>query len=149
MKNYYWSMESWGDAYPPENADEIITLANAAIDRFIDENGDDDAADYSNKLWDEYCNGAEPKTVYEAVCERKGDSFDLALTFDLDEAKQAIRRDFNHLTKNERANSNRRINVIRGFGATPAEIVDSHLVGLGYIDFADFIEFDDKSEQFF
>ena len=60
MKNYYWSLESWGDAYPPKNADEIIEIANAAIDRFIYDNpdaDDDTIAAFSEKMWEDYCSG--------------------------------------------------------------------------------------------
>ena len=58
MKKYYWTLESWGDQDPPENADEIIEIANAAIDRFIDDNPDADddmIAAFSEQLWNEYC----------------------------------------------------------------------------------------------
>ena len=152
MKKYYWTLESWGDQDPPENADEIISLANAATDLYIDNNPDADddmIAAYSERLWEDYCSGKAPKTVYIAVDEKtRGDSFDLTVTFDLDEAKHAIRMDFAHLTRNERLNSRRYIDVVYGFGDTPEQIVDSHLIGLGYLDSADCIEFNDDTEQF-
>lgn len=62
MKSYYWTMESWGDAYPPENASEIIDAANEKIDAFIEANPDADEEqidDYSEKLWDKYCNARD------------------------------------------------------------------------------------------
>ena len=152
MKKYYWNLESWGEADPPKDADAIVTLANAAIDLYIDNHPDADddmISAYSERLWDDYCSGKNPKTVYIAVDEKiQGDSYDLRQTFDLDEAKHAIRMDFAHLTRNERANSNRYVDVIRGFGDTPNEIIDSHLVGLGYLDSIDRIDFDDDTERF-
>lgn len=66
MKNYYWSLESWGADYPPENADEIIDAANEKIDAFIAENPDADEdmiAAYSEKLWEEYCAEEAPNTT--------------------------------------------------------------------------------------
>ena len=54
----YWSIESWGSDYPPVNADEIISAANAAIDRFAKSNPDyteDELRDYSNYLWENFC----------------------------------------------------------------------------------------------
>ncbi len=151
MKTYYWSLESWGDAYPPENADDIIEKANAAIDRYIDENPDADddmISAYSEKLWESYCSGSSPKTVYEASSEWRCEIRQLALSFDLDEAKDAVLNELHYLTVNERARSTRCIRVIRGFGDTPEEVIDSHLIGLGCIDYADQIDFDDETEQF-
>lgn len=43
--NNYWTTESWGDAYPPENADEIIAAANEMIDAGAD----------SEALWARFC----------------------------------------------------------------------------------------------
>ena len=152
MKNYYWTMESWGNQTPLENASEIIALANAATDLYIDNNpnaDDDMITAYSERLWEDYCSGNAPKTVYIAVDEKtRGDSFNLTVTFDLDEAKHAIQMDFAHLTRNERLKSHRYINVVHGFGDTPEQIVDSHLIGLGYLYSADCIEFNDDTEQF-
>ena len=59
MKNYYWSMESWGSDYPPENADEIISKANEMIEAFASDHGDDETAEYSEKLWERFCMTAE------------------------------------------------------------------------------------------
>ena len=55
MYNYYWSMDSWGDAYPPENADEIIDLANEMIDAYAEDHDEDETANYSERLWEHYC----------------------------------------------------------------------------------------------
>lgn len=58
MENAYWTLESWGEAYPPKNANEIIDAANEMIDKFMADNPDADElkiADYRDKLWDYYC----------------------------------------------------------------------------------------------
>lgn len=55
---YHWSLESWGDAYPPENAEEIIERANAEIDAYIELHPDADGAEiaeFSHSLWEEFC----------------------------------------------------------------------------------------------
>ena len=58
MKSYYWSLESWGNAYPPENADEIIEWANSILSARAAENDayDDEGLDYiSESLWNIWC----------------------------------------------------------------------------------------------
>jgi len=58
MENAYWTLESWGVDYPPENANEIIDAANEMIDKFMADNPDADElelANYSDTLWDYYC----------------------------------------------------------------------------------------------
>lgn len=55
MTNAYWTLDSWGDAYPPENAQEIIDRANGLIDEYAEIFGDDLAAEYSEHLWNTYC----------------------------------------------------------------------------------------------
>ena len=58
MEKYYWSLKSWGEENPPENASEIIDMANDAIDRYIRDNPDadeDTICAYSEKLWEEFC----------------------------------------------------------------------------------------------
>lgn len=58
---YYWSAESWGAYYPPENESEIVYVANSWIDDYITENDLDPITDaeqikrFSEKLWGEYC----------------------------------------------------------------------------------------------
>ena len=51
----FWTIESWGDAYPPENADEIIDVANGMIDAYAAAHGEEAAEAYSEQLWDRYC----------------------------------------------------------------------------------------------
>lgn len=58
MQNIYWSIESWGSGYPPVNADEIISEANAMIDNFVEAHPDYDEVDineYSEQLWETFC----------------------------------------------------------------------------------------------
>lgn len=56
MRNFHWSVEDWGSAYPPENADEIIDKANEMIDEFAKTHEDeDDVAVFCEKLWERYC----------------------------------------------------------------------------------------------
>lgn len=55
MKNIYWSMESWGSDYPPENADEIIARANKLIEAYAETHDEEEVAEYSEMLWGRYC----------------------------------------------------------------------------------------------
>lgn len=56
MKNtFYWSMESWGSDYPPENADEIIYQANEIIEAYAETHDDEETANFSSALWDHFC----------------------------------------------------------------------------------------------
>ena len=58
MPTYYWTVESWGNAYPPEDVDEIIDWANYWIDQYAATHPDADEeeiAAYSERLWDRYC----------------------------------------------------------------------------------------------
>ena len=55
MKAIFWSLESWGSDYPPENAEEIISAANEMIAAYAKTHDEDEAAAYSEKLWDRYC----------------------------------------------------------------------------------------------
>ena len=52
---YHWTYESWGDAYAPENADEIIDQANELIDLYAGTHDEDETSNYSETLWDTYC----------------------------------------------------------------------------------------------
>ena len=51
----YWSMDSWGDAIPPENAEEIIDRVNEMIYDTEQRVGMGAAARLSNELWELYC----------------------------------------------------------------------------------------------
>lgn len=51
----YWTLESWGADYPPENAEEIISRANELIDAYAAQNGNDEAENYSGILFDHWC----------------------------------------------------------------------------------------------
>lgn len=53
--NCYWTLESWGDGYPPENADEIIERANDLIDAYAENHDEEEVSEYSNGLWERYC----------------------------------------------------------------------------------------------
>lgn len=57
--NYYWTLESWGDAYPPENAGEIIERANDLIDAYAENHDEEEVSEYSNGLWEHYCSTGE------------------------------------------------------------------------------------------
>lgn len=52
---YFWSIESWGDAYPPENADEIIDHANELIEAYAESHDDEETENFSESLWERYC----------------------------------------------------------------------------------------------
>lgn len=55
MEKYYWTLESWGSDYPPENAQEIIEWANNRIDDYRERKGESFAVCcYSEILWDWY-----------------------------------------------------------------------------------------------
>ena len=56
---YYWTLDSWGSEYPPENADEIIAAANEKILDFAKNGNWKDEYEieaFSEKLWETYCN---------------------------------------------------------------------------------------------
>ena len=55
MKNYFWSLDSWGADYPPENADEVINMANAKIEAYATDHDEDETKNYSESLWEAYC----------------------------------------------------------------------------------------------
>lgn len=61
---YFWSIESWGDAYPPENADEIIDRANELIEAFAESHDDEETANYSESLWERYCSTGSLMRLY-------------------------------------------------------------------------------------
>lgn len=63
MKNF-WSIESWGDACPPENADEIIDRANELIEAFAESHDDEETANYSESLWERYCSTGSLMKLY-------------------------------------------------------------------------------------
>ena len=64
-RDYYWTLESWGSYYPPDNWEDIVAMANNAIDDFIEDAADDitheDIKEYSETLWELYCEGVWPK----------------------------------------------------------------------------------------
>ena len=56
--DYYWTLDSWGSEYPPENADEIIAAANEKILDFAKVGNWNDECEieaFSEKLWETYC----------------------------------------------------------------------------------------------
>ena len=55
MKNYFWTIESWGSDYPPENANEVINMANELIEAYAAEHDEDETANYSESLWERFC----------------------------------------------------------------------------------------------
>ena len=55
MKKFYWSMESWGSDYPPENAEEIIDSANELIAAYAETHDEEETDAYSERLWERYC----------------------------------------------------------------------------------------------
>lgn len=57
MSTKYWSMDSWGNGYPPINADEVICAANAIIDEYIAAHPDDEYGleAFSEQLWETFC----------------------------------------------------------------------------------------------
>lgn len=55
---YFWNIDSWGSDYPPENADEIIRIANEkitawAVSHYWERGAD--VGEYSGDLWKHYC----------------------------------------------------------------------------------------------
>lgn len=56
-EDYFWSAESWGSEYPPENAAEIIEQANAKIVEFAQARRWTYAweiEEFSSRLWDRF-----------------------------------------------------------------------------------------------
>lgn len=65
MANYYWNENSWSADYPPQNWTDIVDAANSMIDAYIKsenldpESDTDTIKNYSESLWERYCNGEE------------------------------------------------------------------------------------------
>ena len=61
MKNYFWNIYSFGDAYiSTEDAEKIARRANVKILDYIEKHpnaDDDEIAAFSDKLWNMYCAG--------------------------------------------------------------------------------------------
>ena len=54
----YWSKDSWGSDYPPDNWEEIVQRANEMILKYSDRHDEEETRDYSARLWDGYCRRA-------------------------------------------------------------------------------------------
>lgn len=57
MSTTYWNMDSWGNGYPPINADDVISAANEIIDEYIATHPDDEYGleVFSEQLWETFC----------------------------------------------------------------------------------------------
>lgn len=55
----YWTLESWGADYPPEDAEEIIALANNRIDAVATAQGETAADVCSEEMWERYCTAGQ------------------------------------------------------------------------------------------
>ena len=54
----HWTLDSWGDGYPPVNADEVIDAANELIDQhFFRNDGEPEwrLRSFNDKLWEDFC----------------------------------------------------------------------------------------------
>ena len=54
----YWSVDSWGNGYPPINANVIIDVANSQIDEWIEKNPDyyeSELKDFVDMQWETFC----------------------------------------------------------------------------------------------
>ena len=63
MKDYYWTLESWGADYPPKNADEIINAANELLDAYAENHSENDFEVFRYSLWERYCSTGNLDTV--------------------------------------------------------------------------------------
>ena len=55
----YWSEDSWGSDYPPDNWEEIVSRANEMIkNKYLQTRDEEETRDYSSRLWDGYCRRA-------------------------------------------------------------------------------------------
>ena len=91
MANYYWTMESWSDAYPPENASEIIEWANGVLAARAAENPayDEEGLDFiSETLWDTWSRYDD--TIREIL---ENGNYASAVELMDDEIREAIHRD--------------------------------------------------------
>lgn len=50
-----WTIDAWGNEYPPENAEEILAIANGLIEDYAETHNEEDTDEYSMKLWEYYC----------------------------------------------------------------------------------------------
>lgn len=65
MKNStYWNIDSFG-AILPENWEDIVEKANALITEYEEIHGEDAAAEYSENLWEAFCESGEIPTREE------------------------------------------------------------------------------------
>lgn len=77
MNDYYWTLDSFGSGPLPENAEEIVSRANAMIDKFCDLEpycGTDEIEIFSDALWEDFCRtGSLPewpdRMDEEMICE--------------------------------------------------------------------------------
>lgn len=82
MANYYFTAESWGSDYAPENWEEICSAANDLIDQYIAENeldpelDADQIADWSGRLFEAWITNEQlpedlhtrrPSTKFEII----------------------------------------------------------------------------------
>ena len=77
FNRYYWSMDSWGNGYPPVNADDVIAAANDIIDNYIENNPDayeDELHDYSNDLWEDFCSSGRIGDVVAVYEDEEGEA---------------------------------------------------------------------------
>ena len=94
MSAYHWTLESWGSAYPPENASEIVEWANGTMDRWLEEcpeyAGDEhEKGRFSGALWENYC--WYDDTVREIIGNRL---FNQAANLMDDDIREAVHADF-------------------------------------------------------
>lgn len=81
--DWYWTIETWEDDISPANASTIISIANKAIDDFVEANPDatsEEMTIFCDNLWSEYCwcrwMPTEPQTLsfskgdYSALLEK-------------------------------------------------------------------------------
>lgn len=65
MKNsIYWNIDSFGTILP-ENWEDIVEKANALITEYEEIHGKDAAAEYSENLWEAFCESGEIPTREE------------------------------------------------------------------------------------
>lgn len=76
IKSLFWTYESFGSDFLPEDADEVIDHANELIEAYAAEHDDlDMVKNYSEKLWDEYC--SRPLVWWMAESRGIGDCYDI------------------------------------------------------------------------
>ena len=55
MKKDFWTVDSFGAGYIPENYEEIISMANDMIAEYAKDHNEEEMKNFSETLFERYC----------------------------------------------------------------------------------------------